>query len=121
MLTKKEVTEIKADGWIFTSKKGTHPKGHCALCIPNAKEIRLYLPGIWGYEALELTLIHECIHIRDKKISDEEYHRSDWSVEAEAQRTHTRNPTLVDFIINTFSLNDVVNYFVVKCGEIKTS
>ena len=54
--------------------------------------------------------MHELIHARDGEIKNAARDsRSDWDVEAEAVETYKRNPKLIYFIVDLYSL-DVKDY-----------
>ena len=110
MLTAKQIERIAEEGWEIILKKRLHPKGYCGLYLPDEKEIRIYLPQLISRRSLPLTILHELIHIRDGESKNAARNsRSDWNVEAEAVKTYKRNPKVIDFIIDLYSL-DVKDY-----------
>jgi len=110
MLTTKQIERIAEEGWEIILKKRLHPKGYCGLYLPDEKEIKIYLPQLIRRESLPLTLLHELIHVRDGESKNAARNsRSDWDVEAEAEKTYKRNPKIFDFIVNLYSL-DIEDY-----------
>ncbi len=110
MLTTKQIERIAEEGWEIILKKRLHPKGYCGWCLPNEKEIRIYLPQLIERDSLPLTLLHELIHVRDEETKNAARNsRSDWDVEAEAEKTYKRNPKIINFIVDFYSL-DVKDY-----------
>lgn len=106
MLTIKQIDKIAEDGWDIVLKRGLHPQRYCGWCLPDEKEIRVYLPQLINRDSLALTLFHELIHARDESKRDAaRTKRSDVKVEDEAVETYERNPRLADFICELYALD----------------
>jgi hypothetical protein len=107
MLTRKQIERLAEEGWEIVFKKGRHPKKYSGWCLPDEKEVRVYLPAIEGIDELSITLCHELTHARGnvKRKAARSEGISEDAVEQEAKETYRRHPEIAITIARIYALD----------------
>jgi hypothetical protein len=106
MLTIKEVLEIAKSEWEITLKKGCHPRKYRGLFLPDKKEVRIYLPEHKNQKDIDITILHEAIHIRDsiRENKKQSILLEEKLVEKEAKETYLQKPQNLQFLKELYLL-----------------